>query len=194
MGPIVIQTERLRAREWTRDDVEGLFALASDEEVTRFLGRWSESPMSDAEDFVDRQIRMQAGWGWCRWALQLRESEPGLSGVVGFSGPGCTFAPDIEVGWTLRKELWGRGLATEIGRAVVDRCFSVIGFDRLISCVDPRNGASLRVAEKVGFVPLDEIEHDGDVVIRHEMFNPEPKPMRDQRFRLTCEGAPMPRR
>ena len=193
MGPIVIETERLLAREWTAEDVEGVFALASDPDVARFLGTWSEDARADAEDFVQRQMIMQSGWGWCRWALQLRDPEPGLTGVVGFSGPGCTFAPDIELGWTLRKELWGRGLATEIGRAAVEYCFAVVGFPRLISCVDPDNTASLRVAKKVGFAPLDEIEHDGATVIRHELINPNPAPPKNSRFCLSCDGAPMPR-
>lgn len=194
MGPVIFETERLLAREWTREDVEGMFVLASDPDVTRFLGTWSEDIRADVEDFVDRQIRMQSGWGWCRWAVQLREPGPGLTGVVGFAGPGCTFAPGVELGWTFRKELWGRGLATEIGRAAVDYCFSVVGFPRLICCIDPGNTASFRVAAKVGFARLDEIEHEGAIVVRHELVNPDPNPPRDGRFRLTCDGAPIPRR
>ncbi len=194
MGPIIFQTERLRAREWTADDVEDMVLLASNPEVTRFLGTWGPSIRADVEDFVDRQMRMQAGWGWCRWAVELEDPTSGLAGVVGFSGPGCTFPPDIEVGWTFRQELWGMGLATEIGRAVVAYCFDVVGFNRLISCVDPRNTASLRVAQKVGFTVLDEIDHEGELLVRHELRNPNPDPPSDPRFRRTCEGAPMPRR
>jgi RimJ/RimL family protein N-acetyltransferase len=193
VGPIVIETERMLVREWTAEDIDDLLDAVSDPEVTRFLGTWNADLRRDVTDFVERQMAMQQGWGWCRWALELRDPAEAPRGVVGFSGPGCTFAPDIEVGWTLRRELWGRGLATEVARAVVDHCFGVIGFDRLISCIDPRNVTSLRVAEKVGFRPHDEIEHSGDTIIRHQLFNPLPDPPRDPRFRLSCDGAPMPR-
>lgn len=193
MGRTIIETERLLAREWTADDIEGMIALASDPEVTRFLGPWGTDVREHVTGFVDRQMRMQRDWGWCRWALQLKAPpSDDCCGVVGFSGPGCAFAPDIEVGWTLRRELWGAGLATEAGRAVVDYCFSVIGFDRVISCIDPENAASLRVAKKVGFTPLDEIEYHGGVLIRHELVSPLMNPPRDPRFRLSCDGAQMP--
>jgi ribosomal-protein-alanine N-acetyltransferase len=194
VGPTILQTARLRVREWTSDDVEDLIVLQSDPEVMRFLGPIASDPVQlrdESEEWIDRQIRIQAGWGWCRWALELREQGGGSpTGAIGFTGPGCGFAPDVEIGWTLRRELWHQGLATEAAIAVVSHCFSVIGFPQLVSCIDPANSASLRVASKVGFIPLDEIEHDGALLIRHQLLNPDPQPPIDPRYRRTCAGAP----
>jgi RimJ/RimL family protein N-acetyltransferase len=195
VGPVIFETARLFAREWTADDLEDMVTLVSDHEVTRFLGSWAADPRPEAADFISRQMIMQAGWGWCRWALQLREPPAfELAGVVGFSGPGCPpFLPgEIEVGWTLRKELWGHGIATEIGSAAVDYCFSVVGLDRLVCCVDEGNGASLCVAEKVGFRRTNTLTWEGASLVRHELRNPLPQPPRDPRFRRSCEGAPLP--
>lgn len=194
MGPVAIETARLRLREWTADDIDDMLVLQSDPEVMRFLGPMPTDPAvlrAETEEWIGRQMRIQAGWGWCRWAVELREPpERILRGVVGFSGPGCGFPPDVEIGWTLRRELWGKDLATEAARAILDYCFSVIGFERVISCIDPGNAASLRVAAKMGFAPLDEVEHDGDTLIRHVLLNPLPDPPRDPRFRRDCIGAP----
>ena len=54
--------------------------------------------------------------------------------------------------------MWGRGLATEGGRAALEHAFGPLGLDRVISIIDPGNAASLRVAEKLGLRPWrDEI-------------------------------------
>ena len=187
MGPVVIRTERLLLREWTAEDAGDFAVLATDPEVMRYIRDGVASTPEEVAEFIDRQLTTQRERGWCRWALQLRQpssSEP--SGVVGFCGPGCTFAPDVEVGWWLRPELWGRGLATEAGLAAVGYCFATIGFPRLICCVHPENARSLAVARKVGFVPYDEIEHGGLRIIRHELLNPLPEPPKDPRFVRDC--------
>jgi RimJ/RimL family protein N-acetyltransferase len=92
----------------------------------------------------------------------------------------------------VHRALWGRGLAQEAARAAVDYCFEVAGFERLICCVHPDNAASLRVAEKTGFVPRDEIEFRGVPIIRHELVNPHPPDTRDKRFVTDCLGCEEP--
>ncbi len=140
---------------------------------------------------VARLSALQRSHGWTRWALELRDPEPGdPRGVVGFCGPGCTFAPEIEVGWWLHSALWGRGLATEAAQAAVRYCFEMIGFERLICVVHPDNAASLAVARKAGFSELDRLSFNGLELVRHEQLNPAEHPPRDPRFVRSCEGAP----
>lgn len=190
---IVIETARLLLREWTLEDVEGFFALGSDARVMRFITGGRPLRRDEAEAFVARQIATERTQGWCRWALELRDSPEAareIEGVVGFCGPGCTFAPDVEIGWWLRSELWGRGLATEAALAAAGYCFETIGFDRLISVIDPENSASRRVAEKIGFRPAGEIVHAGRALARYQRRNPLADPPRDPRFCRDCAGAP----
>lgn len=176
MGPMIIETERLRLRGWTAEDAEPLSVLAKDPEVMRYISGGTPHTDEQIAAFVERQVRAQSELGWCRWALQLREPAAGdPAEVIGFTGPGCTFAPDVEVGWWVHRDLWGRGLAQEAARAAVDHCFAGLGLPRLICCVHPDNAASLRVAEKTGFVPFDEIEFRGVRIIRHELLNPDPR-------------------
>lgn len=191
MPSIVIETERLVIREWKPTDVGSFGVLAGDPRVMRYISGGRPAAYPEVAAFVDRQIVTAALTGWCRWALELREptgDEP--QGVIGFAGPGCTFAPEIEFGWWLHPDLWGRGLATEAGRAGVDHCFHTIGIPRLTCMVHPDNEASLAVARKVGFVPAETVDHHGVTLVRHTLENPLPVPPHDPRYRRDCEGVP----
>lgn len=190
MGRIITETERLIVREWETADVESFGAIAADPRVVRFITGGVPVPAEQTAEMVGRLISLQESHGWTRWALQLRHPAHGEpTGVVGFCGPGCTFAPFIEVGWWVHADLWGRGLATEAARAVVHQCFDVIGFDLITCCVHPDNAASLAVARKAGFEPKARFEFNGIPLIRHEQANPLPDPPRDPRFIRTCDGA-----
>jgi RimJ/RimL family protein N-acetyltransferase len=80
-----------------------------------------------------------------------------------------TATPDnIEVGWLVRKDAWGRGYAVEAGGAALAYAFADLGIDTVICIVDPRNRSSRRVAEKLGMRLAGEtIWRDHDVVWYH---------------------------
>jgi RimJ/RimL family protein N-acetyltransferase len=188
---VVVETERLRLREWKPADIDGFAVLARDPRVTRYINGGRAATDEQIGSFLERQIITAARAGWCRWALELREPAGGEPrGVVGFAGPGCTFAPDIEFGWWLHPDLWGRGLATEAAQAGVRHCFAVIGFPRLISMVHPENAASLAVARKVGFEVEGLVEHSGITLVRHVLDNPLGDLPRNPRYRHDCENLP----
>lgn len=192
MARVIVQTDRLHLREWERSDARAFQHVAGDPRTMRFITGGRPLTAEETARFVNRQIEVARLAGWCRWALELRAPAPGEpTGAVGFCGPGPTFAPEIELGWWVHPDLWGRGLATEAALAAREYCFAVIGFDRLICMVHPDNHASLRVAEKVGFVYQDATEHDGVPLLRHAQANPLPEPPRDPRFKRDTEGLPV---
>ena len=59
-------------------------------------------------------------------------------------------APEVEIGYRLRPDYWGRGLGTEAAAATRDYGFGELGMTRLISLIQPENIASVRIAEKIG--------------------------------------------
>jgi RimJ/RimL family protein N-acetyltransferase len=183
---LVIETPRLRLREWCASDAESFGLIARDPAVVAFITGGRPLTDQEVESFVERQITCQSERGWSRWALELKGSE---GAVAGFCGPGCTFAPEIEMGWWLARELWGAGLATEAGRAATRHFFEVIGFKRLICCVHPDNAASLAVARKVGFEPVGRLEFQGMSLVRHALDNHLEDPPRDPRYVRDCSGA-----
>lgn len=183
MPKAILRTGRLVLREWSDEDEDDLAAVTADAEVMRFMvgGAW---PAEHLRDWIAEQRRGAAERGWCRWALSPWGSED----VWGFCGYGCRFAPHVELGWCLRRDLWGRGLATEAARAALQYGFGVIGFQRVISLIHSENERSKRVAEKLG-MRLDGSSVYEDVeLLRYAIANPlagEERP-RDPRFRRDC--------
>ena len=190
MGPIIIQTDRLNLRAWTRRDRAGFALIAHEPEIVAWLNESRPLTAEQIDGFIARQMDNQRERGWCRWALELRdpgESDP--AGIVGFAGFGCNLAPDVELGWTLLPQLWGRGLATEAGTAALAFGFETVGFARVFSAILPENAASRAVADKVGFVLDGVYLEKGEPTLRYVAHNPRPDAVGHSRFVPTCEGS-----
>jgi RimJ/RimL family protein N-acetyltransferase len=153
-------TERLRLRRFRAGDAEAYAAINADPLVVRYLGGEIDREASDAQ-----LARIMGHWdehGFGLWAADLRDSGR-MIGFVGLSIPAFLPAalPAVEVGWRLASDVWGRGLATEGGRAGIEWGFGGLGLDRIISIIDPDNIASVRVAEKLGMRPVRDELHPG---------------------------------
>jgi RimJ/RimL family protein N-acetyltransferase len=159
----VLRTERLVLRGFTQNDFEPLATIVSDPEVVRYLD--DGAPISREECwrgmalFIGHwQLR---GYGW--WAVEERATGD-LLGRIGLYNPEGW--PGIEIGWLLRPDVWGAGLATEGATAALNYAFDVIGASHIISLIDPRNTRSIRVAEKIGERYEQDMEHkDKNVVV-----------------------------
>jgi RimJ/RimL family protein N-acetyltransferase len=141
-----LETERTLMRGWRADDLDAVAAWTSDPEVMRFLGGVIDRGQAW------RNIALYLGhWqlrGYGLWAVQ-RKSDGQVIGRVGLWNPEGW--PGIEIGWTLAREVWGEGYATECGRAGVDWTWDNLpDLPRLLSVIAPDNRASRRVAEHLG--------------------------------------------
>jgi RimJ/RimL family protein N-acetyltransferase len=85
--------------------------------------------------------------GYGHWAVEEKASGR-LVGRIGFLNPEGW--PGFEVGWTLAREGWGRGYATEGARRALGYAFTELDRDHVISLIHPDNYASIRVAERLG--------------------------------------------
>ncbi|HVX10779.1 MAG TPA: GNAT family N-acetyltransferase [Pirellulales bacterium] len=165
---ILLETERLFVREWAHDDWKRFKPLATDPRVLKYIGRgelWSDERV---QQFVWRGIETAKTRGWILWPV-IHRADTELIGFCGFSDG---FQPDVELGWRLRPDYWGRGLATEIARAVMDYGWTRFRFDRLISVIQPDNRPSIRVAEKLGMALEAKFVHQGIEVLRYAKANP----------------------
>ena len=147
----MIETERLLLRQWRPADVEPFAALNADPEVARYL----RGPMT-REDSDELIVRIRAHWdehGFGLYAVEVKSSGT-FAGFAGLAIP--SFLPDVlpavEVGWRLAREHWGNGYATEGARASLAHGFGELGLEQILALIDPRNGASVRVAERLGMV------------------------------------------
>jgi RimJ/RimL family protein N-acetyltransferase len=140
------RTERLSFRTWTMDDLSLALALWGDYRVTRLIG----GPFDDEAVLkrLNRELEHQRLHRFQYWPMFLLESGA-HAGCAGLK-PYDLSQGIIEMGFQLRAEHFGRGLALEAGRAVVAHAFRISGARALFAGHHPDNAASRRVLEKLG--------------------------------------------
>ena len=106
-------------------------------------------PYSETEldEFLSRQARQLAEHDLCMGAL-IEKSTGRVVGVCGTQPLGTT--GDLEIGWWLGRDVWGRGYATEGGGAAMRHVLDTLGRSRVVAIIDPGNEPSIRVVQRLG--------------------------------------------
>ncbi len=146
MSPI-LETERLLMRPIADDDLDAVAALYGDPDVMRYIGLRGPLTPDQARERVAFMVDHWRRHGFGMWGLRLRDGGAFI-GRCGLRTLDDT--TEIELGYTLAKAHWGRGLATEASRAVVRHAFAVLKLRRLVAIADPANTASVNVMKKLG--------------------------------------------
>jgi ribosomal-protein-alanine N-acetyltransferase len=154
----ILETPRLILREFRQDDVNALALILSDSETMRFY----PAPFDrvGVEDWISRNLRRYREQGHGLWAIILKSSGE-LVGDCGLTVQEVEGTSEIEIGYHVRRDLWGQGLATEAARACRDLGFARLPAERLISLIRPENLPSRRVAEKNGMTVWKELNWRG---------------------------------
>lgn len=141
-----VTTERLTLRAWKPSDLEPYTVMNSDAETMRYMD--GTFGAEHTERLVKHLMEMWPHRGFGMWALELRDSGEfvGRAGLYEDTG-----WPGVEVAWSVRRDLWNRGLATEAGAAAIRWGWKNLPVDHLITLPGTDNIASRRVAEKLGF-------------------------------------------
>ena len=141
----MVETDRLLLRTWQLEDAERLDEIYRQPEYLEHM-----PPASGAARVADYQ-RLWEETGFCTWAA----CERGTGRLIGRIGlmrhDDWPLAPNpVEVGWTLDRAYWGRGLATEGGRAGIDTWRTHLADETLYSFTVPENARSRSVMERLG--------------------------------------------
>ena len=167
IAPEVVETERLRLRQFRDDDLDAYAALCGDPVVMKWLHDPMDRPQSAAQITAFREHWSEHGFGL--WCVTVPADDTCL-GFVGLAVP--RFAPEllpaVEVGWRLAHDEWGRGYATEGARAAVDVAFGALALDHLISITRIENRRSWHVMEKLGMTferNAVHAEHGTDLIV-----------------------------
>lgn len=149
LPPFRFETERLAARLPRAEDAPAVFAAyAGDREVTKYLSWMKYSEVAPLEKYLREQDEVwKTGKGHFSWLLSLRGTEA-PAGSIGFS----ILDGKALFGYVIAKELWGRGLASEALRWLVDWTLSQPELFRAWAFCDVENPASARVMEKAGML------------------------------------------
>src|ERR671932_56496 len=147
-GPVEIETSRLHLRPFSAADHDAIHAVYSDPEVMRYVGHGAHRTLADTTAALRSYADALAARGYAFVAVVERST----GAVIGDAGlhPLAGRGPDIELGYTLARSAWGRGYATELGRALLEYAFTRLDAPRVVAQVEPENTASRRVLEKLG--------------------------------------------
>ena len=143
----MFDTERLRLRKLTRDDLDWLIEMRSDPDVNRYLGG---SRLQNPEAIARRlefYLECYERFGFGQSAMELKDTGRliGCSGLQPLENTG-----EIEVGYSLAKEFWKQGFGFECAHAWLKYGFETAGLERIVAIADPRNTGSWRIMEKCG--------------------------------------------
>jgi len=145
----VLETRRLLLRHPTPADLDSLFAIYSDPDVTRYIPdapRTYEATREEIEWFQNgHPEHPELGL----WATILKENGAfiGRCGLIPWTIDGRR---EVEVAFLLAKAYWRQGLGTEAAQAILEYGFGPLGLRRLICLVERENSASIEVATKIG--------------------------------------------
>jgi ribosomal-protein-alanine N-acetyltransferase len=150
----LLQTQRLSLREFEPEDIDALATILSDPHTMRYYSEPFDR--AGVADWICRNCARYANDGYGLWAMILKSTSE-LIGDCGLVRQRVDGVDEIEIGYHVRRDLWGRGYASEAARACRDYGFATFGVDRLISLIRPENLASRRVAEKNGMTVWKEV-------------------------------------
>ncbi len=158
--PFIIETTRLLLRPFREEDAPAFFELNEDPEVIRYTGNRPFHDVEEARRFL-REYDEYEKYGYGRWAVLLK---PGRE-FIGWCGlKYISELQETDLGFRFFQRHWGKGYATEAGRACVDYGFSVLGLAMIVGRAMKENQASIRVLEKCGMAfwkEFDFMEHPG---------------------------------
>src|SRR4051812_21589844 len=130
---VTLETERLTLRMFRQEDIDAYAAMCADPEVMRFLG----GKTLNRHDAWRSMAGVCGHWqlrGYGMWAV-VEKASGEMIGRVGCLNPEGW--PGFEVGWTLRREYWRQGYATEAARASMDWAFRHLNVPHIISLITP---------------------------------------------------------
>jgi RimJ/RimL family protein N-acetyltransferase len=157
-----LETARLLLREMTEADAANVLALSQSPNVMRYiLGEPILTSLAEAAAVLHERVFPQYARGLGRWAC----IEKSTGAFVGWSGVKYLEEHDEhDVGYRFLEEHWGKGYATEAGRAVCDFARAHLKGKRVVGKADPENVASRRVLEKCGMVYEGDARDEGHLV------------------------------
>jgi ribosomal-protein-alanine N-acetyltransferase len=144
-----LTTDRLILRQVTREDVNEIFFLRSDEEVMRYIERPRAKTPEEAYSFIELINSNAANNSDIAWGICLKD-DLRLIGYLGF----WRIKPENhrgETGYALHPQWQGKGIASEALMAVIDYGFKTMKLHSIEANVNPDNLASIKLLEHTGF-------------------------------------------
>jgi len=144
-----LDASRVTLRWISAADTEAFYAIYSNPEVMRY---WSTPPLADREAAVNLIKEIHESWkrrAILKWGIALRPDDQLIGSITLFNLDFNHLR--AEIGYALGRDYWGRGYMNEALMAVLKYAFEVLELHRIEADVDPRNAASIKTLERLGF-------------------------------------------
>lgn len=146
-----LSTERLVLREYLPRDLNDVHEFASDPLVCA-LSEWGPHSIQESGAFLAQCFAESTQTPRMTWtfAITCAGKVIGSIALMREKSDLVRREEEAEIGYVLRRDMWGRGFATEAAGAVMRWAYQEQGISRLVATCRPENGASVRVLEKLG--------------------------------------------
>jgi RimJ/RimL family protein N-acetyltransferase len=160
MAKTVVETERLRLREWDGEDLVRFYEVMNRPEVMKHLG--GVQLPEEWRAAYRRVVGFQRDYGHTFWIIEDRSSGDilGFCGIKRVNAPGAgDLTGKHEIGWRLRPESWGQGIAKEAAIASLDLAFGRFGAPVVIATTIPRNAESQGLMKRLGMTRREDLDY-----------------------------------
>lgn len=150
----VLETERLLFRDHRPEDLEPYCSMEADPEVRRYVGGRPRPHPEAVAKF--HSVHLGAPGRLKLWATVFKPERRyiGYCGIYPHFGPAGAIPGEGTLAFYLARPYWGRGLATEAGRAFVEFGFGELQLTRIVASAQEGNGASVHVLRQLGFAQI----------------------------------------
>ena len=161
--PILLETERLIIKTPEASDLEHLYALQTDPDVMKYIFNGIRT-REQIKEKSDQAILHYQKHGFGAGSVYEKSTQNFIGRAGLFYLAYDDSQPEIELGYSLHKQFWNRGYATEIAKAFLAWGFKNLPVTKLVAVINPKNDASRHVLEKAGMHYVGRVHcYDTDV-------------------------------
>ena len=155
MHQYLFKSERLGFRNWRKSDLNAFAEMNADEDVMEFFPKTLTK--DESKEFIDRTVKHYENKRYNYFAIELLKTNE----FIGFIGMGYEtydneFYPATNIGWRLKKSVWGKGYATEGAKRCIDYAFTELKIDKIAASCIPNNINSEKIMKKIGMIKKGE--------------------------------------
>jgi RimJ/RimL family protein N-acetyltransferase len=158
VAEVAVETARLRLREWDDEDEVRFYEVMNRPEVMKHLGGLQ---LPEEWRAAYQRVRgFQMDFGHTFWIVEDRATGEilGFCGIKRVNAPGTDMTGEHEIGWRLRPEAWGKGIAKEAAVASLDLAFDRFEAPHVVALTVPQNRPSWGLMERLGMTRREDLD------------------------------------
>jgi [ribosomal protein S5]-alanine N-acetyltransferase len=164
---LIFHTERLTVRRYTQADKDNFYSLSGDEDVMRYIR--AVQTRAESEKFLKENIEFYTMYPLMgRWGVEEKLTAKFVGSFAIIFIPG---GDKIQLGYSLKKEEWGKGYATELTKAGLKYVFETMKLPLIYAVTESGNTASQKVLLKAGFEQEIVFKENEKELIRFVIYN-----------------------